>query len=58
MLEGGIDGKDIGVISPYNYQVQHIRRLLTSDDLDMLEVHTIDRYQVNLDFTTMSNIKF
>ena len=46
MLEGGIDANDIGVISPYNYQVQHIRHLLTSDQLDMLEVHTIDRYQV------------
>lgn len=45
LLEVGVDAKDIGVISPYNYQVQHIRRLLGPDGLAALEVHTIDRFQ-------------
>ena len=54
MVEGGVEAKDIGVISPYNYQVQHIRHLLIPDGLDMLEVQTIDRYQVNFSSPAMS----
>lgn len=45
LLHLGVDLKDIGVISPYNFQVQHIRRLLVSSGLTALEVHTIDRFQ-------------
>ncbi|KAH7281949.1 hypothetical protein KP509_35G004800 [Ceratopteris richardii] len=41
----GVDLKDIGIISPYNYQVQRIRHLLCADELAVLEIHTIDRFQ-------------
>lgn len=46
LLNGGVNVNDIGVISPYNSQVDLIRRFTTEACLPSLEVHTIDKYQV------------
>lgn len=45
LLNGGVNVNDIGVISPYNSQVDLIRRFTTEACLPSLEVHTIDKYQ-------------
>ena len=45
LLNGGVSVNDIGVISPYNSQVDLIRRFTTEACLPSLEVHTLDKYQ-------------
>eukprot|EP01018_Ginkgo_biloba_P039983 Gb_09620 [translate_table: standard] len=45
LVNGGVSANEIGVISPYNSQVDLIRRLGTEACLPTLEVHTIDKYQ-------------
>ncbi|KAG6549576.1 hypothetical protein Mapa_008958 [Marchantia paleacea] len=43
--EGGLALEKIGVISPYNAQVDYIQRLATKSGFSDLEVHTVDKYQ-------------
>jgi len=45
LLNGGVSVNDIGIISPYNSQVDLIRRFTTEACLPSLEMHTIDKYQ-------------
>ncbi|CAM6090769.1 unnamed protein product [Calypogeia fissa] len=45
LSEGGVDIKKIGVISPYNAQVDCIQRLAAKEGFSDLEVHTVDKYQ-------------
>ncbi|KAJ8756155.1 hypothetical protein K2173_024702 [Erythroxylum novogranatense] len=42
LINGGIGGEDIGVITPYNSQANLIRTTINSSSV---EVHTIDKYQ-------------
>ncbi|KAL2634060.1 hypothetical protein R1flu_005539 [Riccia fluitans] len=42
---GGLALERIGVISPYNAQVDYIQRLAASAGVADLEVHTVDKYQ-------------
>ncbi|BBN05891.1 DNA replication ATP-dependent helicase/nuclease Dna2 [Marchantia polymorpha subsp. ruderalis] len=43
--EGGLALEKIGVISPYNAQVDYIQQLATKSGFSDLEVHTVDKYQ-------------
>ncbi|GLJ43384.1 hypothetical protein SUGI_0901420 [Cryptomeria japonica] len=45
LVNGGVCVNDVGVISPYNSQVNLIRRFAVEAQLPSLEVHTIDKYQ-------------
>ncbi|KAL5799099.1 hypothetical protein ACOSQ2_003919 [Xanthoceras sorbifolium] len=42
LVNNGIEGKDIGIITPYNSQVNLIRHALY---VSSVEIHTIDKYQ-------------
>ncbi|ERN15260.1 hypothetical protein AMTR_s00056p00216230 [Amborella trichopoda] len=42
LLVGGVDGNEIGIIAPYNSQVDLIRHII---DVTSVEIHTIDKYQ-------------
>ncbi|KAL4378954.1 hypothetical protein GQ457_02G021680 [Hibiscus cannabinus] len=44
LVNNGIEGKDIGIITPYNSQANLIRHACKAS----VETHTIDRYQVGL----------
>ncbi|KAK8672375.1 hypothetical protein V6N13_110747 [Hibiscus sabdariffa] len=44
LVDNGIEGKDIGIITPYNSQANLIRHACKAS----VETHTIDRYQVGL----------
>ena len=45
MVNNGIEGEDIGIITPYNAQANLIRHALY---ITSVEIHTIDKYQVRL----------
>ncbi|KAH9297337.1 hypothetical protein KI387_029019, partial [Taxus chinensis] len=53
IVSGGVSVNDIGVISPYNSQVDLIRRLAAEAHIPSLEVHTIDKYQKGLGLNNM-----
>ncbi|KAI9180101.1 hypothetical protein LWI28_001188 [Acer negundo] len=42
LVNNGIEGEDIGIITPYNSQVNLIRHALS---MSSVEIHTIDKYQ-------------
>ncbi|KAJ4842556.1 hypothetical protein Tsubulata_008498 [Turnera subulata] len=42
LIDGGIDGNQIGIITPYNSQANLIRTVV---ELTSVEIHTIDKYQ-------------
>ncbi|XP_040995352.1 DNA replication ATP-dependent helicase/nuclease JHS1 [Juglans microcarpa x Juglans regia] len=42
LVENGIEGEDIGIITPYNSQANLIRRSVC---ITSVEIHTIDKYQ-------------
>ncbi|KAL5560584.1 hypothetical protein UlMin_036795 [Ulmus minor] len=42
LVKNGIEGEDVGVITPYNSQANIIRRAI---NLTSVEIHTIDKYQ-------------
>ncbi|KAA3464206.1 DNA2-like helicase [Gossypium australe] len=44
LVNNGIEGKDIGIITPYNSQASFIRHTCKAS----VETHTIDRFQVGL----------
>ncbi|CAM6059613.1 unnamed protein product [Sphagnum tenellum] len=45
LVAGGLGISDIGVISPYNAQVDLIQQKAADEALCPLEVHTVDKYQ-------------
>lgn len=45
LVKNEIEGKDIGIITPYNSQGNLIRHSLS---VSSVEIHTIDKYQVRL----------
>lgn len=45
LVKNEIEGKDIGIITPYNSQANLIRHSLS---VSSVEIHTIDKYQVRL----------
>ncbi|KAJ7535699.1 hypothetical protein O6H91_12G043000 [Diphasiastrum complanatum] len=47
LVTGGVPVQSIGVISPYNAQVDGIQKLSMEHGLSGLEIHTVDKYQVN-----------
>jgi hypothetical protein len=47
LVAGGLGISDIGVISPYNAQVDLIQQKAADEALCPLEVHTVDKYQVS-----------
>eukprot|EP01025_Chloroclados_australasicus_P056243 TRINITY_DN6926_c0_g1_i3.p2 TRINITY_DN6926_c0_g1~~TRINITY_DN6926_c0_g1_i3.p2 ORF type:complete len:200 (+),score=26.32 TRINITY_DN6926_c0_g1_i3:295-894(+) len=44
LLEGGVDVKDIGIISPYNAQVGLLREM-RDEEFSQLEISTVDGFQ-------------
>jgi superfamily I DNA and/or RNA helicase len=42
-----LSGKELGVISPYSYQLNKIRFYLSAAKFEHVEINTIDRYQGN-----------
>ncbi|XP_022924798.1 DNA replication ATP-dependent helicase/nuclease DNA2 isoform X1 [Cucurbita moschata] len=42
LLDGGINGNDVGIITPYNSQASIIRLAI---NIASVEIHTIDKYQ-------------
>jgi len=45
LVNNGIEGEDIGIITPYNSQANLIRHAVYTTSV---EIHTIDKYQVRL----------
>ena len=45
LVNNGIEGEDIGIITPYNAQANLIRHAVY---ITSVEIHTIDKYQVRL----------
>lgn len=45
MLNAGISQEQIGVISPYNGQVQHLLQLAETEGFDDVEISSVDGYQ-------------
>lgn len=43
LVDNGIKGHDIGIITPYNSQVKLIQDAISTNSV---EIHTIDKYQV------------
>jgi superfamily I DNA and/or RNA helicase len=48
LFDGGLDIGNIGVISPYNAQVDLIQRVARKEGFPETEVHTVDKYQVDI----------
>lgn len=51
LVNNGIMGEEIGIITPYNSQANLIQVAVTSS----VEIHTIDKYQVRKNSTFYSN---